>query len=50
MLSFTNEDSVVHISKVGQFVLHKRHFSQMCFLTEPETHMVTSGIKPKCIR
>ena len=32
--SFASEGSVVHISKVGQFVMQKRHFSQMCFLTD----------------
>jgi len=38
MLSFANEDSGVSIiSKVGQFVLHKGNFSQMSFLSAPET-------------
>jgi len=35
---------------VGQFVMHKRNFSQMSFLAAPEAHIwVQSGIKPEFI-
>jgi len=40
--SSASEDSGVPITKVGQFGLHKRNFSQISFVTAPETHMGAS--------
>ena len=46
-LSFANEHSV---SKVGEFVLHKGNFSQMSFLTAPDSYGCQEASKPGALR